>query len=107
MKFAEKVYELCKQVPEGKVTTYGEIAKKLNSSARAVGQALKRNPYAPIVPCHRVVKSDGCVGGFCGQSSGPEVKRKMGMLRKEGITIIDGKIENFEKKTTSFSSSAC
>lgn len=93
MKFSDKVYELCKQVPAGKVTTYGAIAKKLNSSAQAVGQALKTNPYAPIVPCHRVVKSDGSIGGFFGHKTGAEVKRKIEMLREEAVKVEEGKID--------------
>ncbi|MCK5107770.1 MAG: MGMT family protein, partial [Nanoarchaeota archaeon] len=63
--FENRVYSLCKKIPRGKVSTYGEIAKALNSKcARAVGNALNKNPYAPKVPCHRVVKSNGKVGGF-------------------------------------------
>ena len=66
--FSEKVWELTKRIPKGKVTTYGEIARALGrpGPARAVGQALKRNPHAPAVPCHRVVKSDGGLGGYGG-----------------------------------------
>ena len=65
--FQEKVYKLCKKVPKGKVSTYGEIAKALGKKglmSRAVGNALNKNPYAPIVPCHRIVKSNGEIGGF-------------------------------------------
>ena len=58
--FNEKVYSLLRKVPKGKVTTYKELAEKLNTKAyRAVGQAMKCNPYAPEVPCHRVVSSSG------------------------------------------------
>jgi O-6-methylguanine DNA methyltransferase len=61
----ETVYALLKTVPLGKVTTYGAIAKKLNSkAARAVGTMMATNPYAPVVPCHRVLKSDGSIGQF-------------------------------------------
>ena len=101
--FNERCYEVLAKVPRGKVTTYKEIAKKLNSKAyRAVGNAMNKNPYcsrprtaddrtnyclprnrsAPIVPCHRVVKSNGEVGGF---ASG--TKKKIEMLKKEGIEI--------------------
>jgi methylated-DNA-[protein]-cysteine S-methyltransferase len=81
--FNEKCYSVLVEVPKGKVTTYKEIAHKLNSKAyRAVGNAMNHNPYAPKIPCHRVVNSDGRVGGF---ASG--VKRKIEMLRKEGIEI--------------------
>jgi len=91
--FAEKVYDLMHQIPFGKVTTYGLIAKKLHTKAyRAVGNACHKNPYAPTVPCHRVVKSDGAIGGF---SSG--VKKKIKLLEKEGIEIKNNKILNFKK----------
>jgi len=87
--FNEKCYVVLKKVPRGKVTTYKALAKKLNSKAyRAVGNATNKNPYAPRVPCHRVVKSDGNVGGF---ASGP--KEKIKMLKREGIEIKKGKID--------------
>jgi methylated-DNA-[protein]-cysteine S-methyltransferase len=85
--FQKKVYEIVKKVPKGKVTTYKAIAMKLHSSPRAVGQALKVNPYSfsdgGNVPCHRVIMSDGKIGGFSG-SNPKNIKRKIEMLRKEG-----------------------
>lgn len=85
-------------IPEGKVTTYGLIAKKLNTRAyRAVGNACRRNPYAPKVPCHRVVKSDGSVGGFGGKTSGKNVERKVKMLRREKVEITNGKVVDLVK----------
>lgn len=91
--FQKKVYEfLTKNVPAGRVTTYGAIAKALNSSPRAVGQALRCNPYAPKVPCHRVVASDGSIGGFNGKTAGAQIARKIALLRAEGIKIENGKI---------------
>jgi methylated-DNA-[protein]-cysteine S-methyltransferase len=91
--FQERVYSyLVKHVPAGKVTTYGAIAKALNTSARAVGQAMRHNPYAPRVPCHRVVASGGGLGGFGGKTSGKNIARKIEMLRKEGVKIENGKI---------------
>ena len=98
MKFDEKVWKLMEKIPEGRVTTYGLVAKKLNTKAyRAVGNACRRNPYAPRVPCHRVVRSDGTVGGFGGKTSGKNVKKKIQMLRKEHVEIINGRITDFEK----------
>jgi methylated-DNA-[protein]-cysteine S-methyltransferase len=86
--FNRKCYAILRKVPKGKVTTYKAIAKALRSRAyRAVGNAMNKNPYAPKVPCHRVVKSNGEVGGF---ASG--AKKKIQMLRKEGVEIIKGKI---------------
>jgi methylated-DNA-[protein]-cysteine S-methyltransferase len=92
MSFAERVYALCKRIPAGKVSTYGAIANALNSSPRAVGQALRCNPYAPVVPCHRVVKADGNIGGFMGEVKGKEVLRKIALLEEEGVKIKENKI---------------
>ena len=91
--FQERVYEILKKVPKGKVTTYKEIAKILRKkSYRAVGNALNKNPRPGIlknqVPCHRVIKSNGEVGGF---SSG--TKNKIKLLKKEGIKIEKEKID--------------
>jgi len=85
-------------IPRGRVTTYRLIAKKLETNAyRAVGNACRNNPYAPKVPCHRVVKSNGTIGGFAGKTSGKTVQNKIELLRKEGVQVKDGKIVNFEK----------
>jgi methylated-DNA-[protein]-cysteine S-methyltransferase len=93
--FQEKVYACLKNnVPAGKVTTYGTLAKFLQSSPRAIGQAMRCNPYAPQVPCHRVVSSDGSIGGFNGERKGEAIERKVALLKKEGVPVIDGKIEN-------------
>jgi len=86
--FQKRVYDALKKVPKGKVTTYGNIAKKLKNSPRAVGNALNKNPYAPKLACHRVIKTDGQVGGF---STGKE--NKIELLKKEGIKIERGKID--------------
>ena len=105
MTFNEKIYALLKQVPKGKVTTYKSLADKLNTKAyRAVGQAMRCNPYAPQVPCHRVVASDGSIGGFMGSSNinSKEVKEKIMMLRKEGIKIKNSRIVDFENKIYEF-----
>ena len=86
--FSERCYALLKKVPRGKVTTYKEIARALHSKAyRAVGNAMNKNPHAPKVPCHRVISSDGTIGGF---TSG--TRKKIQMLKKEGIEINKGKI---------------
>jgi methylated-DNA-[protein]-cysteine S-methyltransferase len=98
--FEKKVYLKLKKVLCGKVTTYGYLAKAVGKpgSARAVGNALNKNPYAPIVPCHRVVKSDGRVGGFA-----HGLKKKVEMLEKEGINIKNGKIVDFNLVLYNFS----
>ena len=88
--FSEKVYMICSRIPKGKVMTYGQIAKILNSSPRAVGQASRRNPYAPKVPCHRVIKSDGSLGGYNGKMNS---KKKIHLLRSEGVMLSNKKID--------------
>ena len=89
--FREKCYNLLKKVPSGRVTTYKAIANALGTRAyRAVGNALHKNPHAPLVPCHRVVKSSGEIGGFA-----LGIKKKIEMLQKEGIKIRENKIINF------------
>lgn len=94
MSFVDEVYRELKKVPAGKVTTYKSLAQKLGSRAyRAVGQIMKNNPYAPEVPCHRVVRSDGRIGGFKGKTEGSEVREKITLLNKEGVEIVDGKVD--------------
>lgn len=78
--FQEKVYDVVKTIPKGEVRTYGWVAKQIGNprAARAVGNALNKNPFAPKVPCHRVVAKNG-LGGF---AKGLKAKRKL--LRSEG-----------------------
>ncbi|MFA6814209.1 MAG: MGMT family protein [Candidatus Pacebacteria bacterium] len=96
--FAGRVYDLLLKVPEGKVTTYKVLAEMLGTKAyRAVGQVLKRNPDAPKVPCHRVVNSDGRLGGFMGERDGEAIEKKINLLRKEGVVVKDGQVMRFEK----------
>jgi methylated-DNA-[protein]-cysteine S-methyltransferase len=103
--FSTKVYTFCKQIPPGRISTYKEVAKALHTKAcRAVGQALRDNPYAPIVPCHRVVSSDGTIGGFNGNTKGKSIWRKISMLRKEGIKIENNRILNFDRLLYRFKS---
>jgi methylated-DNA-[protein]-cysteine S-methyltransferase len=83
-------------VPRGRVTTYKAVANALGTKAyRAIGQFMKNNPYAPGVPCHRVVASDGTIGGFNGRISGSAITKKIRMLRAEGIKITRGRIIDF------------
>ncbi|MEW5896172.1 MAG: MGMT family protein [Nanoarchaeota archaeon] len=99
--FVENVYALCKLIPKGKVTTYKAIAEKLGcKSHRAVGRALKMNKEPQLIPCFKVVKSNGEIGGYCG--SGQEnIKKKVGRLEAEGIAVINGRI-NLKKHFFSF-----
>jgi|SRR5687767_5706920 methylated-DNA-[protein]-cysteine S-methyltransferase len=88
MSFNQKVWALCARIPRGQVATYADIARALGTKGyRAVGAALNRNPYAPDVPCHRVVGSDGSLTGF---ASGLEHKQRL--LAGEGIKLVKGKV---------------
>jgi methylated-DNA-[protein]-cysteine S-methyltransferase len=77
--FHQRVYALARQIPPGETLTYGELARQLGEpgAARAVGQALGHNPFAPVVPCHRVLAADGRSGGF---SANGGVSTKLRML---------------------------
>lgn len=92
--FAELVYSVAARIPTGHVSTYGAIAKAIGRprAARAVGQALNRNPYWPKVPCHRVVGSTGQLTGF---ATGLKTKRQL--LRQEGIKLNGNQIKDFAK----------
>lgn len=92
----QKTYELLKKVPKGRVTTYKALANALGTKAyRAIGQFMRTNPYAPDVPCHRVVASDGSIGGFMGNSNGKSIQKKIAMLQEEGVKIDGQKIVDF------------
>ncbi len=97
--FNERCYELLKLIPEGKVTTYKEIAKALNTKAwRAVGSAMAKNKSLFVVPCHRVVRSDGVVGQY---ALGTD--KKVDILMKEGVAVSNGKVKDLEKFMHKFS----
>ena len=83
--FQLRVYERLRQIPYGKVVTYGDVAKDIGEgrgASRAVGQAVGANPVAIVIPCHRVVASDGALHGFSGGLS-----RKAHLLRIEGVQV--------------------
>jgi len=88
MTFNQRVWALTARIPAGKVTTYATIARTLGTPRgyRAVGNALNRNPYAPAVPCHRVVGTSGALTGFAG---GLPMKERL--LTAEGVRIARGK----------------
>lgn len=78
-----------KTIPKGKVTTYKALAQACNTKAyRAIGQICKRNPHAPRVPCHRVIKNNGELGGYAFG-----IQKKIELLKREGVTIVKGKID--------------
>ena len=95
MILSTKVYKKLLQVPQGKVTTYSDLAKAvgLKNGQRIIGTIMKKNPFPVIVPCHRVVKSNGKIGGYV---YGERVKSQI--LVREGIKIKAGRIMNFDKE---------
>ncbi len=84
--FYQAVWKACAAIPRGQVRTYGWIARRVGKpgAARAVGQALSKNPFAPRIPCHRVVGADGRLTGYTG-AGGVRTKRRM--LIKEGVAL--------------------
>lgn len=87
--FQRKVYAALLKIPKGQVRTYAQVARMIGrpNAARAVGQACKRNRWAPAIPCHRVVASSGKLGGYSGPG-GLTAKRQL--LRREGaLTALD------------------
>jgi methylated-DNA-[protein]-cysteine S-methyltransferase len=95
----QDVYFLLSKIPPGKVSTYGDIAKALGhpKAARAIGRIIANNPNPISIPCHRVVKSNGEIGGF---AYGEQRKREI--LEKEGIKFQNRIVENFEEQRLSF-----
>ena len=85
-KFQLKVWKYLKKIPKGQIRTYLEVAKAIKrpKSVRAVANAIGKNPNAPKIPCHRVIRSDGSLGGYSGPGG---IKTKKKLLKKEGIFV--------------------
>ena len=91
--FQQRVYDALKLIPAGKVTTYKELSRYLEcGSAQAIGQALKKNPFAPEVPCHRVIKSDLNIGGYSGETTGENIVKKLSLLESESVFFSEGNL---------------
>ena len=84
--FQLKVWTYLRKIPRGSVKSYSQVAKDIGKplAVRAVANAVGKNPYAPKIPCHRVIKSDGSLGGYSGKGG---VKIKRFLLKKEGIRL--------------------
>ena len=84
--FQLKVWNYLKKIPKGKVKSYSQVAKSIGkpSAVRAVANAIGKNPYPPIIPCHRVIRSDGSIGGYSGKGG---IKEKRRLLKLEKILI--------------------
>ena len=89
-KFQIKVWKYLKRIPRGKVKTYKQVAKDINRprSARAVANACGKNPYAPKIPCHRVIRTDGTLGGYSGKGG---IKAKIKLLKAEKSVFFGSK----------------
>ena len=85
-KFQQKVWAYLRKIPSGSVKTYSQVAKGIGKplAIRAVANAIGKNPYAPQIPCHRVIRSDGSLGGYSGKGG---LKTKRLLLKKEGTTL--------------------
>jgi methylated-DNA-[protein]-cysteine S-methyltransferase len=93
--FQLRVYEAARRIPRGRVTTYKLLAQALGcGSARAIGQALRANPFAPETPCHRIVASDLSIGGFQGATRGKAIAAKRALLKREGVAFAGGKLRD-------------
>ncbi|KAF3023231.1 hypothetical protein E8E15_003530 [Penicillium rubens] len=97
--YRRRVYRTLLSVPPGRWTTYSAMATYLGSSARAVGNAMRTNPFAPGVPCHRVLAADGSLGGYKGEwkvdahkGGGGFCEEKRLRLEEEGVVFFDGKV---------------
>jgi methylated-DNA-[protein]-cysteine S-methyltransferase len=87
---ASKVYLLLKRIPKGKVATYAEIARAAKTHPRAVGMLMRHNKDPINVPCYKVVRLDGSIGGYSGPGG---IKRKAALLRADGIDVKNGRID--------------
>ena len=88
--FQQKVYDALELIPCGRVTTYKDLAVYLECrSAQAVGQALKKNPFAPEVPCHRIIMTDLTLGGYIGEVDGERISQKRLLLEKENVLFSE------------------
>jgi len=85
-KFQVMVWKYLKTIPKGQIRTYKQVAKAIKRplSYRAVANAIAKNPYSPLIPCHRVIKSDGSIGGYSGKGG---VRTKVKLLKSEGILL--------------------
>lgn len=90
--FTTKIYSVASQIPKGKVATYQQIARLAGNpkASRAVGSAMRKNPDMKVVPCHRVIGSDGTMHGY---SAGQGIKTKIEMLKKEGVIFKGNKVD--------------
>jgi methylated-DNA-[protein]-cysteine S-methyltransferase len=99
--FAQRVYSAVSRIPPGHVITYATLACRIGCrSPRAVGQALRANPYAPDVPCHRVIASNLSPGGYIGQTRGPQLARKLQLLAAEGVLFINNRLADPNRAIT-------
>lgn len=87
--FRKRVLKAARSIPRGKAVSYKELAKLSGypKAARAVANVMRHNPFPFVIPCHRVIRSDGSIGGFGGKVRGPNIKLKRKLLEQEGVTL--------------------
>jgi len=94
-----KIYPLLRRIPEGKVTTYKELARFAGTHPRTIGMLMRKNEDPVKIPCYKIVRSDGSIGGYSGKGG---IRTKIRLLKRDGIEIIKGKV-NLEKHLHRFS----
>ncbi|MBT3374745.1 MAG: MGMT family protein [Lentisphaerae bacterium] len=96
--FQARVYDALSRVPKGRVVTYKILGDAIGCECyQAIGQALRKNPFAPIVPCHRVIASDLSIGGFGGETSGERIASKLSLLAEEGVPFENGRLADSDQ----------
>lgn len=96
-----KIYSLLRRIPKGKVTTYGELARVAKLHPRTIGMLMRKNKDPKNIPCYKVVRSDGSIGGYSGSGG---IKTKTKLLERDGITVKNGRI-NLKNRLFRFSKS--
>ncbi len=88
-----KVYRMLGKIPRRKVATYGSLARACGTSPRAVGALMRSNRHPEMCPCYKVVKSTGEIGGYGGCIKGAKLRKKVSLLRKDGVKVAGGRID--------------
>lgn len=90
--FQRRVYLALLEVPKGETISYAQLGKRVGCrSPQAIGQALRRNPFAPLVPCHRVIRASGAPGGYFGKEDSESMRKKTDLLSREGVSVSETK----------------
>ena len=88
-----KALLLLRKLPKNRITTYKALAKACKTSPRAIGCIMRHNKKPGKYPCYKVIKSDGSIGGYCGDTKGVSIQKKIRLIRKDGIEVRNGKVD--------------